>query len=216
MSVVLFPYQYPLGWRDRRKRGNNYTTAKQRGQTLVSYVIFRVLFNALNLVLGQFPDPQKAAEDMHDFAKANENRLYRLLKTCVDPQSDLKSIVKASNEFLRRVEQSLESTLSTMTIFLRRATLRIVNQSSISTLIKRVQKSATSSKYAQQLLTFASKHCPILYKPHVSELTKAIADERNVVLVEVAMHALAAVAKADESQVALDKYVSLPYLGAVG
>ena len=152
---------------------------------------------------------------MHDFAKANENRLYKLLKTCMDPQSDLKSIAKASNEFLRRVEQSLESTLSTMTIFLRRATLRIVNQSSISTLVKRVQKSAPLLKHAQQLLTFISKHCPILYKPHVSELTKAIADERNVILVEVGMHALAAVAKADESQAALDKYVSLLYLEAV-
>ena len=157
---------------------------------------------------GQFPDPQKASEDLHDFAKANENRLYKLLKTCMDPQSDLKSIVKASNEFLRRVEQSLESTLTTMTILVRRAMLRIVNQSSIPTLIKRIQKSAPSAKHAQQLMTFVSKHCPILYKPHVSELTKAIADEKNVMLVEVGMHALAAVAKADESKAALDKYVS--------
>lgn len=155
--------------------------------------------------LGQFPDPQKAAEDLQEFAKANENRLYRLLKTCMDPQSDLKSIVKASSEFLRRVEQSSESTLSTMTIFLRRAMLRIVNQSSIPTLIKRVQKSIPSSKHAQQLLTFISKHSPILYKSHVSELTKAITDERNVILMEVGMHALAALAKSKESQVALDK-----------
>jgi sister-chromatid-cohesion protein PDS5 len=156
-------------------------------------------------VPGQFPDPQKAAQDLHDFAKANENRLYKLLKTCVDPQSDVKSIVKASNEFLRRVEQSLESTLFTMTIFLRRATLRIVNQSSIPTLIKGVQKSAPSSKHAQHLLTFISKHCPSLYTPHVSQLTKAIADERNVTLADVGMHALAAVVNANDSQAALDK-----------
>ena len=131
---------------------------------------------------------------MHDFAKANENRLYKLLlKTSVVPQSDLKSIVP--------VEHSLKSTLTvTMTISLRRATLRIVNQSSIPTLIKGVQKSAPSSKHAQQLLMFISKHCPILYKPHVSELTKVISNERNVTLVEVGMHALAAVVKADESQ----------------
>lgn len=206
MSVQVFLIRV-LGWCHRRKRRVNHTTSKQRGQTLVSYVIVRVLFNVLIPVPGQFPDPVKAAEDLHEFAKANENRLYRLLKTCVDPQSDLKSIVKASGEFLRRVEQSHESILSTMTIFLRRATLRIVNQSSISTLIKKVQKSAPPSKHAQQLLTFISKHCPILYKPHVSELTKAIADEGNVILVEVGMHALAAVTKVDESQ-AVDKYVS--------
>ncbi|KAF9226311.1 hypothetical protein BS17DRAFT_794477 [Gyrodon lividus] len=152
----------------------------------------------------QFPDPQKATEDLQAFARANENRLYKLLKTCMDPQSDLKSVVKASNEFLRRVEQSLDSALPTMTILLRRSSLCIINQSSISTLIKRVQKSSPSSKHAQQLLTFISKHCPMLHKPHVSELTKAIADEKNAVSVEVGMQALAAVVRADESLVVFD------------
>ncbi|KIJ63153.1 hypothetical protein HYDPIDRAFT_113739 [Hydnomerulius pinastri MD-312] len=153
----------------------------------------------------QLPEPQKAAEDLQDFANANENRLYKLLKTCMDPQSDLKSILKASGEFLRRVEQSLESTLPTMTILLRRSTLRIINQSSISTLLKRVQKQSPSSKHAQQLLTFVSKHYPALYKPHVSELTKAIADEKNTILAEIGMQALAAVVRADESLAVFDK-----------
>ncbi|KIK94536.1 hypothetical protein PAXRUDRAFT_827895 [Paxillus rubicundulus Ve08.2h10] len=152
----------------------------------------------------QFPDSQKAAEDLQAFAKGNENRLYKLLKTCMDPQSDVRSVVKASNEFLRRVEQSLDSVLPTMTILLRRSTLRIINQSSIPTLIKKVQKSSPSSKHAQQFLAFISKHCPILYKAHVSELTKAIADEKNMVLVEVGMQALAAVVRADESLVVFD------------
>ncbi|KAG9311776.1 armadillo-type protein [Chiua virens] len=158
-----------------------------------------------NVVKASSPIRPRQLRTCTSLPKRTENRLYKLLKTCMDPQSDLKSIVKASNEFLRRVEQSLESTLPTLTILLRRATLRIVNQSSVSTLIKRVQKSAPTSRHAQQLLTFISKHCPTLYKPHVSELTKAIADERNVTLVEVGMHALAAVVRTDESQAALDK-----------
>ncbi|KAH0834786.1 hypothetical protein J3R83DRAFT_10387 [Lanmaoa asiatica] len=154
--------------------------------------IVQRLNNVVKHLSRQFPDPQKAAEDMHEFARANENRLYKLLKTCMDPQSDLKSIVKASNEFLRRVEQSAESTFSTMTIFLRRATLRIVNQSSISTLIKRVQKSAPSSKHAQQLLTFCIETLQLLMRT-------------TWFLVEIGMHALAAVAKADKSEAGLDK-----------
>ena len=43
-----------------------------------------------------FPDTQKAAEDMQAFAKANEGRLYKLFKTCTDPQTDLKGLVKAT------------------------------------------------------------------------------------------------------------------------
>lgn len=105
------------------------------------------------------------------------------------------------NEFVRRVEQSSSAITQTMSIFLRRASLRILNQSSIPTLVKRVQKgdgNATSQAHlvadnAQTLLTFTSKHYPAVYKSHVGELTKAIADEKNPRLVEVSLQALSAV-----------------------
>jgi len=90
-----------------------------------------------------------------------------------------------------------------MTLFLRRATLHIVNQSSVPTLIKRIQR--TGSKHAQTLLTYISKHCPALYKPHISELTKAIADEKSPRLVEAGMQALAAVSQSDEALAVNDK-----------
>lgn len=44
----------------------------------------------------QFPDPQKTTEDLNAFARLNEGRLYKLLKACLDPQTDLKGLVKAS------------------------------------------------------------------------------------------------------------------------
>ena len=43
-----------------------------------------------------FSDPMKASEDLHSFAKLNENRLYKLMKTSIDPQSDIKSVIKAT------------------------------------------------------------------------------------------------------------------------
>lgn len=46
------------------------------------------------------PDPVKAAEDLENFARLNENRLYKLLKTCIDPQTDLKTVAKSSVSFL--------------------------------------------------------------------------------------------------------------------
>ena len=45
---------------------------------------------------GTFPDPVKASEDFQAFAKLNEARLYKLLKTCMDTQTDLKGLIKAS------------------------------------------------------------------------------------------------------------------------
>lgn len=106
-----------------------------------------------------------------------------------------------------------------MTIFLRRGSLRLVNQSSVPTLIKTVQKgdpdgdghgtsqSQLSANNAQTVLTFISHHCPSLYKPHVTELVKAIADEKNSRLVEVALQALSALTQWDKSLIPTDKSV---------
>jgi hypothetical protein len=44
---------------------------------------------------GTFPDPIKTSEDLQTFAKLNEARLYKLLKTCMDAQTDLKGLIKA-------------------------------------------------------------------------------------------------------------------------
>jgi hypothetical protein len=46
--------------------------------------------------VASFPDAHKAADDLNSFAKANEGRLYKLFKTCIDPQTDLKGLVKAT------------------------------------------------------------------------------------------------------------------------
>ncbi|KAI0336697.1 hypothetical protein GY45DRAFT_1315302 [Cubamyces sp. BRFM 1775] len=199
----------------------------------------------LNAVLkataAQFPDPHKAVEDLQAFAKSNEGRLYKLLKTCMDIQTDLKGLVKARSEFLRRLEQSSSSAVGTMSIFLQRATLHLVNSSSIPTFIKRVQKGFEPSAVAysqtqtqtlgqtfsmfvsgagsnepegraqhaahsaQLWLTYLSKHCPAVYKAHVGEFSKAIADERNARLVEACLQALAAVASWDAKLAPSDK-----------
>lgn len=51
--------------------------------------------NAVIEFLGRtFPDPRRAKDDLHKFAKMNESRLYVLLKKLMDPQSDLKTILK--------------------------------------------------------------------------------------------------------------------------
>jgi sister chromatid cohesion protein PDS5 len=93
-----------------------------------------------------------------------------------------------------------------MATFLRRASLRIINQSSIPALIKRVHKGGSvSAQNAQLLLGFVSKHCPALYKSHVGELTKAIADEKNPTLVEVCLQAFSALVKWDDKLAPNDK-----------
>ncbi|KAI0698060.1 armadillo-type protein [Cerioporus squamosus] len=178
---------------------------------------------AVKATAAQLPEPAKAAEDLQTFAKLNEGRLYKLLKTCMDVQTDLKGLIKARTEFFRRLEQSSPSIVGTMSVFLRRSSLHIVNQSSIPTFVKRVQKGFEPSSVAysqtqppegraqqtahaaQVWMTYISKHCPAIYKAHIGEFSKAIADERNARLVEVCLHAMAAAAMSDAKLAPSDK-----------
>ncbi|KZT68344.1 hypothetical protein DAEQUDRAFT_812146 [Daedalea quercina L-15889] len=171
---------------------------------------------ATRRIAASFPDPPKAIDDLHAFAKLNEGRLFKLLRTCMDTQVDLKSLVKSANEFVRRLEQSSSSLVPTMTVFLRRACLRLVNQSSVPTLIKRVQKGDSAdgigssqadalAQNAQIWMNHTAKHGPAIFKAHVGELSKAIADEKNTRLVEACLQALAAVSHFDNKLTPSDK-----------
>ncbi|RXW15368.1 hypothetical protein EST38_g10488 [Candolleomyces aberdarensis] len=167
-----------------------------------------------------FPDPHKSQDDLNAFAKLNENRLFKLAKTCMDPQTDIKNLAKVTAEFQKRLDQTSSSLLPTLNVFLRRASFRIINQSSIPSLLKRVSRGYGSTadhlidtaNRAQTVLSFVSKHCPALYKPHVAELVKVVTagdgkDERNVneQVVEIGLQALAGVVKSDGGVAPTDK-----------
>ncbi|KAF4563796.1 hypothetical protein EYR36_003038 [Pleurotus pulmonarius] len=177
--------------------------------------VTRKLNGVVQAISSGFLEPHKASEDLHTFAKLNEGRLYKLLKSCMDPQTDLKGLVKATNEFTRRIEQSSPAINSTMTTLLYRASLRIFNQSSIPTFIKAIQKdngkasiqTQTAAKHSQTLMAFISKHFPVIYKPHVTELSKAIASEKSETLVETCLQALAAVVRCDDKLALSDKRI---------
>ncbi|PPQ70235.1 hypothetical protein CVT25_011295 [Psilocybe cyanescens] len=169
-------------------------------------IVNRLKLTSQHLASG-FGDSIKASEDLLAFAKLNENRLYKLLKTCMDPQTDLKTLIKSSNEFLKRLEQLSPAIVPTMTTIVRRSSYSLTNQSSIPTLLKRVEKgnqegagskARSAAINARGVLLVISKHCPALYKSHIAELGKATSDESKTALVESALMALANVVKWDE------------------
>lgn len=148
----------------------------------------------------------------------------------MDVQTDLKGLVKATvrifpsiagpvvfklfqNEFVKRMDTVSSGLAPTMNYLLRQASLRILNQSSIPTLVKRLQKpNHLASDNSLKLLKYAAKHLPALYKSHIGELVKGVADEKHPLLVEAALQALAAVVRWDEKVVPTDKCVASLYL----
>jgi sister-chromatid-cohesion protein PDS5 len=136
-----------------------------------------------------FAEPDKAKKDLHAFADANEQRLYKLFKTCVDVQSDLRTIVKArvstspisadqlhsicrgerseptltsQNELSRRIEQSHSEILDTFSNLVESGSWNIVNHSSIPALITALQRPATNDTPRTQAVADAARRLMVL------------------------------------------------------
>ncbi|KAJ4468818.1 armadillo-type protein [Lentinula aciculospora] len=170
------------------------------------------LMRIIEVISVYFPDPAKMKEDLKAFAKLNEPRLYKLMKTCLDVDTDLKGLVKAQHDFIRRMDQSSSTLTSAMTALLRRGTLHITNTSSVPTLLLRLQrahgttitKTNLAANHAQLLLINIAKSCPALLKPHVDDLITAVEDGKNDKTVVVGLQALASLVKLDPQLVPME------------
>lgn len=147
-----------------------------------------------------FNEHERARKDLEAFATVNDKKLYKLLRTMADPQSDLRAMIKSRNEFLRRIEQSHSNLLDVLSVLVDHAAWVLINQSSIPCLIRRLQKAEgpTAERVGAlsgRFLAFIAKECAPMYKNHIAELQIVVNDRRNAKLVEVAIQALAAVTK---------------------
>ncbi|XP_006463974.1 hypothetical protein AGABI2DRAFT_225984, partial [Agaricus bisporus var. bisporus H97] len=165
-----------------------------------------------------YMNDHKASEDLHSFAKLNQDRLYKLLKTCFNPQIDIKTLGKSSTEFLRRLEQSSASLITTMTTLLYRGSFHIFNHSSIPTLLKKITKRRTSNSPSAQLaganattiLKAITKYAPGMARAHVGELCKCLLENSSTgsdELTEITLRLLANLVKAENDVVVSDKRV---------
>lgn len=112
--------------------------------------------------------------------------------------------------------------MSTMTTFVGRGSLWILNSSSIPTLLERLSPSFTPasqvqstsrsqsqsqaaledenyhvSRVCQRLLVYISKHRPTLFVPHVPAIVKTIVSDESDPVVDTCIRLLAAVTKTD-------------------
>nr|WJN24940.1 cohesin maintenance factor [Moesziomyces parantarcticus] len=193
-----------------------------------SAVVKTAMADRIRRCAALFADPERAKTDLHAFAKLNDARIYRLIRTCFDPQSDLKTAVKSRNDALRRIENANANMLDTLTVFIRMGAYLILNRSSVPTLIRKLSaapaargKQAAQSQSqgssdgaadaethrasAKELLEFMAKKCPAMLGMHVPELCRALFDESNAMLTQTCLQALAAVAQWNTSKVQLDK-----------
>jgi sister-chromatid-cohesion protein PDS5 len=112
----------------------------------------------------------------------------------MDPQTDLKGLVKAQTEFIKKLSSSHSALVPTLLPLMQKASLGMINTSSIPTLLYRLQKGTQAAgaaakrrstmtithaqlaaESAQLILEYIAKHNPELFKSHIGELVKALA-----------------------------------------
>ncbi|ELU44304.1 cohesin-associated protein Pds5 [Rhizoctonia solani AG-1 IA] len=172
-----------------------------------------------NGFVAQSADASKLADDLRTFAKLNESRLYKLLKTCVDPQTDLKALIKCTVCSFFCVDICFaHSSSPSSTGVLSKHPLSAYCQSILDSNTSQEAQALRPTKHrvaitgwdgrrrrqiiadrAQSVLECMSKFNPTVYSPHVAELIKALADEKHPRLVQCCTQALAAVVRTDNS-----------------
>ncbi|OTB20344.1 hypothetical protein K445DRAFT_312784 [Daldinia sp. EC12] len=124
------------------------------------------------------PDPIKVEADLHNFANWHDRRCYQLIRFVVSPESDFKTMHRAVKEFVKRVQGSPKPhMLDTLLPLLYRSAYIVLNKSHLSTYMdcSKSDKDGLGAA-AQEITTEISQNNPDLFKTHVGQLCKDLAD----------------------------------------
>lgn len=146
-------------------------------------------------------DRAKAAGDLHMIAKCNDTRLYRSMRTAMDPSSDLKTIVKSRQEAMKRAEHVCHSALETLVQFLRLGTFRHINTTTVPYLLQKLENPSDNEndtedldrKNALQVLYLIAKHCPGMVVPHGNTIATSLKPGRDTFFCNASLAALSSV-----------------------
>ncbi|KAI9801108.1 MAG: hypothetical protein M1833_002976 [Piccolia ochrophora] len=120
------------------------------------------------------PDPLRVSADLWKFAKLHDRRSYQLVRFCMDPNSDYRTVHKAIKEFLRRVESAPGSPvgiLETLTPLLYRVSLLVYSKSHVPAIVELSGSNENSfGAAAHEVLEEISNRTPEVFKGHVKEL----------------------------------------------
>ena len=133
-----------------------------------------------NLAKG-FPDSSKVSEHLWKFAKLHDRRAYQLMRFCMAPDSEYRTVYKAFKELKKRIEQSTtapQDILSTLVPLLYRISCLIYNRSNIPAIMElsRMGDGALTAT-AHEMLRDISTRTPEVLKAQVQELCKHLQDE---------------------------------------
>lgn len=134
---------------------------------------------AIKFVADQNPDPANAVSHLEKFVKLNDRRMYKLIRDCVSPDSEYKTVAKAISELKIRITQSSSSIFETMILLVYRSSQLWYNRSNISTVVELSKNAADPlNSVAQETLKDISELMPQVLKVHIRDLTQEISENK--------------------------------------
>jgi sister-chromatid-cohesion protein PDS5 len=126
-----------------------------------------------------FPDQLKVRTDLQKFAKLNERRSYQLVKYAIESESDFKTVRRAINEFITKVQSTNASaSLDTLIPLLYRSSSLMFNRSHLATIMDYSKSDKNGfGGVAHQILNDISQRNPDIFKAHAEELRKEIIEQ---------------------------------------
>jgi sister-chromatid-cohesion protein PDS5 len=133
----------------------------------------------------QCPDTQTAVQDLLKFAMLNDRKLYKLMQSCLNIDSDDRLIRKAYGEFKSRMLKTPGHTATTMCMILRRSAFLILNRS----LMPGIYAAAANpvSVYAapaRELLKVITSSHSSIYRAYLEPIIKDIKESGLVIAVD--------------------------------
>lgn len=126
-----------------------------------------------------FPDPLKVRSDLQRFAKLNDRRSYQLVKYAIESESDFKTVRRAINELISKIQAGAASgCLDTLIPLLYRSSCLMFNRSHLATIMDYSKSDKDGlAGVAHQVLNDISQRNPDIFKAHAGELRKEIIEQ---------------------------------------
>ncbi|KAG5933666.1 hypothetical protein E4U53_000919 [Claviceps sorghi] len=137
------------------------------------------LAKTLQWLGGFFPDPLKVRSDLQKFAKLNDRRSYQLVKYAIESESDFKTVRRAINELITKIQAGSASVcLDTLIPLLYRSSCLMFNRSHLATIMDYSKSDKDGfAAVAHQVLNDISQRNPDIFRAHAEELRREIIEQ---------------------------------------
>ena len=139
------------------------------------------LTRLINSFAKQLPDSSRAIDILWKFAKMHDRRSYQLIRFCMAPDSDYRTVVKAIKELTKRIEQNATSAQDLLNVLLPlvyRVSILICNKSHVPAIMEYSRTDEKSlAATAQEMLREISSQTPEVLKAHVQEICMLLQEQ---------------------------------------